>query len=140
MGIGNGNGNGNGNGMSADEDSKIYNLVIDLMDPNSREGALLELSKKREQYDELALVLWHSFGKQAICPIIAYILDQVLQVSCQPYCKKLSPSIHYYHPLILRRTYQIASAMHWLFYNALPLTRRLGNCSSTVDFLRVTFL
>lgn len=28
-----------------------------------RETALLELSKKREQYEDLALVLWHSFGK-----------------------------------------------------------------------------
>lgn len=44
------------------EDGKIYGLVIELMDPNTREGALLELSKKREQYDDLALVLWHSFG------------------------------------------------------------------------------
>ena len=44
------------------EDGKIYALVIDLLDPNTREGALLELSKKREQYDDLALVLWHSFG------------------------------------------------------------------------------
>lgn len=44
------------------EENKIYALVIDLMDPNTREGALLELSKKREQYDDLALVLWHSFG------------------------------------------------------------------------------
>lgn len=28
-----------------------------------REAALLELSKKREQYEDLALVLWHSFGE-----------------------------------------------------------------------------
>ena len=28
-----------------------------------REAALLELSKKREQYEDLALVLWHSFGR-----------------------------------------------------------------------------
>lgn len=46
------------------EESKIYALVIDLMDVNNREAALLELSKKREQYDDLALVLWHSFGKR----------------------------------------------------------------------------
>lgn len=44
------------------EEPKIYALVIDLMDPTTRETALLELSKKREQYDDLALVLWHSFG------------------------------------------------------------------------------
>lgn len=49
--------------LNMHEDDKIYNLVIDLMDPNTREGALLELSKKREQYDDLALVLWHSFGE-----------------------------------------------------------------------------
>ena len=44
------------------EENKIYALVIDLLDQNAREAALLELSKKREQYDDLALVLWHSFG------------------------------------------------------------------------------
>lgn len=46
-----------------EESSKIYNLVIELMDVSTREAALLELSKKREQYDDLALVLWHSFGE-----------------------------------------------------------------------------
>lgn len=58
--------NGNVNGDSGEEDEKIFSLVIDLMDPVSREGALLELSKKREQYDDLALVLWHSFGECSI--------------------------------------------------------------------------
>lgn len=52
----------NNTALAIHEDGKIYSLVIDLMDPNTREGALLELSKKREQYDDLALVLWHSFG------------------------------------------------------------------------------
>jgi CCR4-NOT transcription complex subunit 9 len=67
IGVGNGLvGNSNGNGDAGDEDGKIYNLVIDLMEPGSREGALLELSKKREQYDDLALVLWHSFGRYFI--------------------------------------------------------------------------
>jgi CCR4-NOT transcription complex subunit 9 len=49
-------------GTAAQDDEKIYALVIDLMDPETRDTALLELSKKREQYDDLALVLWHSFG------------------------------------------------------------------------------
>ncbi|KAH9840122.1 Rcd1-domain-containing protein [Rhodofomes roseus] len=48
--------------MAVHEETKIYGLVIDLLDGNTRETALLELSKKREQYDDLALVLWHSFG------------------------------------------------------------------------------
>lgn len=90
---GNGNGNGNGNGMGLGgglggmgmgsalglpggggggvgtpghihtENEKVYYLIVDLMSPNTREGALLELSKKREQWDDLALVLWHSFGE-----------------------------------------------------------------------------
>ena len=51
-----------GGSPAAHEEQKIYALVIDLLDPASREAALLELSKKREQYDDLALVLWHSFG------------------------------------------------------------------------------
>jgi CCR4-NOT transcription complex subunit 9 len=51
-----------GASLDSREDGKIYTLVIDLMDSNTREAALLELSKKREQYDDLALVLWHSFG------------------------------------------------------------------------------
>lgn len=49
----------------ANEEHKVYGLVIDLLNPDKREGALLELSKKREQYDDLALVLWHSFGASA---------------------------------------------------------------------------
>lgn len=49
-------------GIGANEESKIYALVIDLLNADARESALLELSKKREQYDDLALVLWHSFG------------------------------------------------------------------------------
>ena len=44
------------------EEGKLFSLVIDLMDPNTRETALLELSKKREQYDDLAMILWHAFG------------------------------------------------------------------------------
>jgi CCR4-NOT transcription complex subunit 9 len=45
------------------EERKLFQLVIELMDPNIRETALLELSKKREQYDDLAMILWHSFGQ-----------------------------------------------------------------------------
>ena len=48
--------------LGVNEENMIYALVIELMDPESREAALLELSKKREQYDDLALVLWHAFG------------------------------------------------------------------------------
>lgn len=43
---------------------KMYNWIIELISGSSgREHALLELSKKREQFDDLAFILWHSFGK-----------------------------------------------------------------------------
>jgi len=48
------------------EEGKLFSLVIDLMEPNMRETALLELSKKREQYDDLAMILWHSFGASSL--------------------------------------------------------------------------
>lgn len=58
--------NGSAQDALGHEDDKIYALVIELMDPATREAALLELSKKREQYDDLALVLWHSFGEPVL--------------------------------------------------------------------------
>lgn len=45
------------------DEEKIYTLVLELLNPSLREQALLDLSKKREQYDDLALILWYSYGK-----------------------------------------------------------------------------
>lgn len=45
-----------------EENRRILGFVSDLLDVDARESALLELSKKREQVPELALILWHSFG------------------------------------------------------------------------------
>lgn len=43
--------------------SQIFEWVGQLLNgPEGRDKALSELSKKREQYDDLALILWHSFG------------------------------------------------------------------------------
>ena len=39
--------------------------MLDLTNPNTKETALLELSKKRESFPELAPYLWHSFGTMA---------------------------------------------------------------------------
>jgi CCR4-NOT transcription complex subunit 9 len=55
------------NGMEAgvsDEHRQMLEWIAQLMRPETRETALLELSKKREQVPELALILWHSFGKR----------------------------------------------------------------------------
>jgi hypothetical protein len=48
------------------DEEKIYALILDLLNPMFREQALLDLSKKREQYEDLALVLWYSYGKYII--------------------------------------------------------------------------
>jgi hypothetical protein len=37
-----------------------------LIDPDAREMALLELSKQREKFPELAPYLWNSFGTMAV--------------------------------------------------------------------------
>jgi CCR4-NOT transcription complex subunit 9 len=47
----------------SDENRRTLSFIADLLNEDSREAALLELSKKREQVPELALILWHSFGR-----------------------------------------------------------------------------
>ncbi|KIV79671.1 hypothetical protein PV11_07219 [Exophiala sideris] len=58
----------------SEENRKVLQWVAELMDPNRREGALMELSKKREQVPELALVLWHSFG------VMTSLLQEIISV------------------------------------------------------------
>ncbi len=50
--------------------------MLHLTDPNSavRENALLELSKKREDFPDLAPMLWHSFGT------IAALLQEIISI------------------------------------------------------------
>lgn len=47
----------------SEENRRVLGWVAELMNGNSRETALMELSKKREQVPELALIIWHSFGR-----------------------------------------------------------------------------
>lgn len=56
--------NGQGEGNTNDENRRVLEWIAQMMRPDTRESALLELSKKREQVPELALILWHSFGKR----------------------------------------------------------------------------
>jgi len=46
-----------------EENRRTLAFIADLLSEETREAALLELSKKREQVPELALILWHSFGE-----------------------------------------------------------------------------
>lgn len=47
----------------SEDNRRTLAYVADLLKESTREAALLELSKKREQVPELALILWHSFGE-----------------------------------------------------------------------------
>jgi CCR4-NOT transcription complex subunit 9 len=44
------------------EEQRVYTLILELTSSADREHALSELSKIRESFDNLALLLWHSFG------------------------------------------------------------------------------
>ncbi|KAF2276146.1 Rcd1-domain-containing protein [Westerdykella ornata] len=60
-------------GMTEDN-RRVLQWIAELMNPATRETALLELSKKREQVPELALILWHSFG------VMASLLQEIISV------------------------------------------------------------
>lgn len=53
---------------------QLYPLVLELSVPEQRESALLELSKKREEFPELAPILWHSFGT------VAALLQEIVSI------------------------------------------------------------
>ncbi|XP_041365888.1 CCR4-NOT transcription complex subunit 9 [Gigantopelta aegis] len=53
---------------------RIYQWINELTSPDTRENALLELSKKREVVPDLAPMLWHSFGT------IAALLQEIVNI------------------------------------------------------------
>ncbi|KAJ6728324.1 hypothetical protein OIU74_006383, partial [Salix koriyanagi] len=64
-------------GAPANKDRKMASaehLVLDLSNPELRENALLELSKKRELFQDLAPLLWNSFGT------IAALLQEIVSI------------------------------------------------------------
>lgn len=60
---------------------KIYQWINELSSPETRENALLELSKKRESVPDLAPMLWHSCGTIAALLQVCLILGQGQQKS-----------------------------------------------------------
>jgi CCR4-NOT transcription complex subunit 9 len=60
---GGGPGGPGGDANLSDENRRVLEWIAQVLSTNAREAALLELSKKREQVPELALILWHSFGE-----------------------------------------------------------------------------
>ncbi|XP_078162695.1 cell differentiation, Rcd1-like protein isoform X2 [Carex rostrata] len=68
---------GGGVGGQAAKEKKMLGaeqLVLDLCDPDLRENALLDLSKKREIFQDLAPLLWNSFGT------IAALLQEIVSI------------------------------------------------------------
>ncbi|KAJ1927475.1 RNA-binding protein, CCR4-NOT complex subunit Rcd1 [Tieghemiomyces parasiticus] len=59
---------------SSNPEGEIYALVMELYNPTSREQALSELSKRRDQFEDLALVLWNGYG------VMAIILQEIITV------------------------------------------------------------
>ena len=60
--------------MSAPEIKELHPLILQLANIDLRETALLELSKKREAFPDLAPVLWHSYGT------IAALLQEIISI------------------------------------------------------------
>jgi CCR4-NOT transcription complex subunit 9 len=54
--------NANTNATTGGGMEELLPLVMQLTNPDQREGVLLELSKKRESFSDLAPILWHSVG------------------------------------------------------------------------------
>ncbi|CAO1438048.1 unnamed protein product [Diamesa serratosioi] len=52
----------------------VFQFINELSNPETRETALLELSKKRESVPDLAPMLWHSFGT------IAALLQEIINI------------------------------------------------------------
>ena len=57
-----------------EDEEKIFQLVNDLTNPDNRETALLELSKKREKVPDLAPILWYSIGT------ISALLQEIVSI------------------------------------------------------------
>lgn len=45
---------------------RIATWITELLSSSTREAALMELSRKREKVNDLAVLLWHSFGSVAV--------------------------------------------------------------------------
>ncbi|KAI0477814.1 cell differentiation protein rcd1 [Xylariaceae sp. FL0804] len=65
---------GNGLDTVSEDNRRTLAFVAELLVEGSRESALLELSKKREQVPELALILWHSFG------VMTSLMQEIISV------------------------------------------------------------
>jgi len=64
----------NSQSIHALEDPNVYHWICQLTYGPQKEQALLELGRKREQFDDLAIVLWSSFG------VMTSLLNEIVSV------------------------------------------------------------
>lgn len=62
------------NSTRALDDPNVYHWICQLTYGPNKEQALLELGRKREQYEDLAIVLWSSFG------VMTSLLNEIISV------------------------------------------------------------
>ena len=59
---------------SSSQALKMEHLVAALQDPETRENALLDISKRRDLFVDLAPVLWHSYG------VVPALLQEIVSI------------------------------------------------------------
>jgi len=64
----------NSDSQHKDAAKEVQRWIEELLKPETRENALLELSKKREVVPDLAIMLWHSYG------VISVLLQEVTNI------------------------------------------------------------
>lgn len=60
--------------MHALDDPNVYHWICQLAYGPQKEQALLELGRKREQFDDLAIILWSSFG------VMTSLINEIISV------------------------------------------------------------
>ena len=66
--------NSNNTSSSNNQALKMEHLVAALQDPETRENALLDISKRRDLFVDLAPVLWHSYG------VVPALLQEIVSI------------------------------------------------------------
>ena len=66
--------NNNNTTSSSNQALKMEHLVAALQDPETRENALLDISKRRDLFVDLAPVLWHSYG------VVPALLQEIVSI------------------------------------------------------------
>lgn len=123
------------------EDERVYTLVLELLDPLNRGHALGELSRHRDEFENLALILWHSFG------VMACLIQELLMVYPLLYPPNLKEEValQVCNVLALMQVIASHSQTRMLFINAhipLLLFPFLNTTTDTKSFehLRLTSL